>query len=226
MITTSLLTASASESDASSYATASIAPSANKLILAVTAGGPNGVTANTPTLTGASMTWTQVATQLFDSGNQRQITVFRALSSSPGSGALTFDYAGQTQVRCFWSVLEYSGTVITGTNGADAIVQSATNANSGTNTGITATLGAFASPRNATYGAVLRTGNTAIAVGSGFTENTNINGTDSGMLGVELRPDNDTSVDFTWASVSAFAAIIGLELKASGGMLPLLGVGS
>jgi len=57
------------------------------------------------------MTWTQIATRRDTSSDgTRRVTMFRALNASPGSGALTIDFAGQSQANCAWSLDEFSGT--------------------------------------------------------------------------------------------------------------------
>lgn len=140
------MTGAASATDASSYTTASVSPSKNKLVI-VGVLNTKGTTADTPTLSGNGLTWDQVQTNLFDSDLKR-VTMFRALSTStPTPGTITIDFGGATQTGCAWSVYEFSGIDRTGTNGANAIVQNDTQdvTNGGS---ITATMAAFSSTAN------------------------------------------------------------------------------
>ena len=207
-IAASLLIASGLATAATSFTTASISPTANKLIL-LAVGSANVASNNAPTVTGAGMTWTQVATSI-DSATRRRVTLFRALSASPGSGALTIDFAGTTHNNCQWSVIEFSGIDTGGTNGANAIVQSVTNTSTG-GTSATVTLAAFGAAGNATFGALRQANGTGISPGSGFAElhETVFTGT----LESEFRNDNDTSVDWTWSGSSIWNALA-VEIKA------------
>jgi hypothetical protein len=191
--------------DRTSYTTASISPTANRLV--VLSVYNDAASPNIPTVSGASMTWTQVVTRT--AGSVR-ITIFRALSATPGSGVLTIDFAGQTQAGCMWAVDEFSGVNKTGVNGISAIAQTAGNDATGSQTGITVTLGSFSNANNATYGVVEWGNNQAITEGSGFTElgesNAYVN------LEVEFKNSPDTSVDWTWSSGSNNSLAIALEI--------------
>lgn len=210
------ITTAGNGSGLTSYTTASGSPTANSLQLLMVGSQTAAPTTNIPTVTGAGLTWVQVATAI-DSGNQRRVTVFRALGT-PSAGALTIDFAGQAQVRCGWSWSEASGTDTSGTNGSGAIVQSASALNNGgTVTGLTVTLGAFASPSNATYGAIRHGTTTAQTVtpGAGFNE---LGEAPSGSFITyqsQYQLANDTSVDWTWPSEAAFDEAIAIEIKAA-----------
>ncbi len=148
------LTSGSSDTNGTSIATASIAPSANSLVIATIGTGKAAPPQNTPTLTGAGMTWVQVRDFLYDdAGVVRRLTQFRALDSSPGSGALTFDFGGQTQDSFVWTVVEFDNVDTSGTNGSGAVVQEAQfPATVGSHTGTTVVLSAFSGNRNVTYG--------------------------------------------------------------------------
>lgn len=210
-ISTSNVTFGSSVVSASSYNTASVSPSANVVyLLAVSAtAGTNTI----PTVTGAGMTWTQVDSQNIN--NIGTLTVFRAISASPSSGALTIDFGGHNQDRVGWILDSFANTRITGSNGANAIVQTAKNvASSGTS--LTATLSAFANSANATYSAAMNQsaglGRTN-AAGTGFTETKEVDTSDSFMaLSTNFRNDNDTSADFTASGSIAHLGIVAIEL--------------
>ncbi|HEX5728452.1 VCBS repeat-containing protein [Microbacterium sp.] len=121
-VTCSLLTAGSQTSpDASSYNTASISPVGNRPLYAVvetaTGAGPSQ-----PTATGNGLTWVVERSVTFST---RRLTVLRALGASPSSGAVTYDFAGQTQTSAIWQVVQCAGADTSGTNGSGATPQSA-----------------------------------------------------------------------------------------------------
>jgi len=204
----------------SSYSTASVTPTANRVCLFLV-GASGGTTPNVPTVTGASVTWTQVATVAIN-GFVR-LTVFRTYNTSPGTGALTIDFGGQNQDRCDWILDDFQNTKVTGGNGADAIVQSATNSGASASS-LAATLSAFANSANATYGGLVAQNATlrTITAGSGYTKTIEQDTSDFMALASQFRVDNDTTVDFTTSGTASHLGVIGIELanitpKASGG---------
>lgn len=200
-------TTNKSDSGASSYSTASITPTANKLLLAAVYSGYAAGTPNQPTLTSSGLTWVAVGTVVV---GVNRITLFRALAASPSAGAVTIDFGGQTQDRCYWSISEFDGTDVGGTNGSGAIVQYASNYNDLTaNTTLVVTLSAFGSANNATYG-FFRAGNIQTA-GTGFSLQGSADGTTH--CASEFRADNDTSVDETWSSSTVTCVGIACEIK-------------
>ncbi len=212
-VSASNLATTGSSTDATSYATASITPGTNKLILAwvysIAATAPN-----TPTASGNSLTWQQIDTQL-DKDSLRRITLFRAMGT-PSTGAVTFDFGGQTQTGCAWSIIEYTGMDTTGTNGSGAIVQSAKNLTASTATSLTVTLAAFSSANNATAGGFGFPLNTAGLpnAGSGFTRTGQRNqATPNLSIGSEFRSDNDTTVDMDSSASSIPWVGIAVEIK-------------
>lgn len=219
----------ASGSGLTSYTTSSGTFTTNALQLLLVGSQVAAGTVNTPTVTGGGLTWEVVATAL--TSNQRRATLFRAMGTG-SSGALTIDFAGQSQVRAGWSWSEATDVDTSGTNGSGAIVQSATGVVDGTTTtGVTVTLGAFSSANNATYGCIRFGTITAgtLTAGSGFTEIAQAASTVKYQSQYVLA--NDTTVDWTWPSELTFSQAIAAEIKAasSGGStssrLTLLGVG-
>lgn len=213
-VSASNLATTGSNTDATSYATASITPGADKLVLAWVY-SIAATTPNTPTASGNSLTWVEIDNQL-DKDSLRRLTLFRAMGSSPSSGAVTFDFGGQTQTGCGWSVIEYTGMDTTGTNGSGAIVQSAKNASVGTATSLTVTLAAFSSTNNATAGGFGFPLNTAGLpnAGSGFTRTGQRNQASPNLsIGSEFRSDNDTTVDMDSSSSSIPWVGIAVEIK-------------
>ncbi|MCK9370929.1 hypothetical protein M0R04_13545 [Candidatus Dojkabacteria bacterium] len=193
----------------STFPTASITPAVNKLYLLAVESWLNSGSTNEPTVTGASLTWVKIATAL--SGTNQRITLFRAMGSG-SSGTLSIDHAGQVQILCQWHLAEISGAKRSGSNGADAIVQAGTNNDSGTDTGITVTLGAFNNINNATYGCVFHEIGTTITEGSGFTALSNNSVAHNAMS--EFKDTNDTSVDWTWTSSASQKVAVAVEIAA------------
>lgn len=214
-ITASHLTDGYSGTDANSYATASVSPTANSLVLLKVYHALSTGSITTPTASGAGLTFTAVQTLTQGADPVRRITIFRGLSASPSSGAITIDFGGQTQDNCTWSVDEFAGIDTSGSNGSGAIVQSGTESknNSSPGTGVTVTLSAFADANNAAYGSI-RASNTTTdtIVGSGFSSLEDKTGSESGTHTTEWKNSQDTTVDWTWESSTRTAMAIGIEV--------------
>lgn len=121
------LTTGGNLSNASSYQTASVAPTADNLVLIAVASKVDlGVAPNAPSLTGNGLTYVQVDTEVYDNSglDRRRITLFRAMGSAPTAGKVTIDFGGQEQDRCSWTMVEFEGVDTGGTHGSAAIVQS------------------------------------------------------------------------------------------------------
>ena len=210
MVTAAHITAGgAANSGQSSFTTASITPAENKLYLLVVESWLNSGSVNEPTVTGAGLTWVKVNGTL-DGTNQR-ITLFRAMGTG-SAGALTIDHAGQVQILCQWHLAEFSSVITTGTNGSDAVVQSAVNNDSGTDTSITVTLSAFSNVNNATYGGMFHEVGITITEGSGFTALSTNSVAHSALS--EFKDSNDTSVDWTWSSTASKKVAVAVEIAA------------
>ena len=194
-------------SSGSSFNTASINFPAQRFILAAVGSDNGGGTARTTTLSGASLTWTEVTN--VTPGTGRRITLFRAVTAGATSGAITVTHSGTASDGTNWSFTSFKNVDMTGTNGSNGVVQTATNTGSMVMS-LTATLGAFTSADNATYGSIFINANFSITEGTGFTEL----GEDNTLRSIEseFRVDNDTTVNWTWGS-NAVAMGIGVELK-------------
>lgn len=210
--------------DATSYTTASITPTSNCLILATVSTRMAAAAPNEPTASGCGLTWVVVQSVIFDdTGTQKRKTTFRGMGASPSSGTVTFDFGGQTQTNCVWIIDEASGVDTSGTNGSGAIAQSVTAAphlGGATGTSITATLAAFSSADNATYGVFTNDGTDfAFTVGSGFTQLAEINDIASGentlAMMSEWKSTNDTTVDASLSGVAAALGGIAIEIVAA-----------
>ena len=217
----SVLTEGQDSTNAASYATASVSPGADRLILVATYGARNAAAACTAndvsSITGNGLTYVHINRQCFSTAGAPTQTVelWRSMGASPSTGALTINYGGDSQINAGWAVLECTGIDTSGTNGSGAVAQSAVNL-VGPGTSLTVTLGAFGDAGNATLGAFSISDNTDITEGSGFTqlaEQLVSDGGNDGALHVEFKNSNDTSVDASFASNDA--AGVAIEIKAS-----------
>lgn len=218
------LTSGFSDTDATSYNTASVSPSSNYLNL-VSVTNVKSSTPDTPTLSGNGITYEQIDTHVIDSvGTMRRSTLFRSLGSSPSSGAITIDFGGNTQTACSWVVDTVSGVDTSGTNGSGAIVQSAktTQDNTGNTTSLTATLSSFSSANNLTYGVYGGASTTGLTAGSGFTILASASSTTpTSDVATEWKSTNDTTVDFSFDANDAIG-VIALEIKARAPLIDAL----
>lgn len=101
--------------------TASIAPSANKTIIAFVQQTDNSSTPHDePSISGNGLTWTVVESYNFETGpsaNRARCTMWRASSAStPTPGPITFTFPTATAIAD-WSIHEFDGVDITTTDG-------------------------------------------------------------------------------------------------------------
>lgn len=199
----------------STYNTASISPAGNKLLLVWVNSIVSSGTPNDPTITGDGVTWVKIASVTTGTA---KVSLFRGMVSSPSSGALTIDFAAQSQLFAQWIVDQVDGIDTSGSNGANAVVQSATQivTSGASSTGISATLAAFGSTNNATYGGARKNGSNTLNPGSNFTQSGSIQDGATGHHSVtEFTGVNQTTVDFNWTSEAVTALEIAIEIKAA-----------
>lgn len=192
---------------------ASITPSSDALVLLWVESRVGFGAASTPTVTGNSLTWTQVASVGFNttSTTASRLTLFKALGSSPTTGTVAMNF-GLTQGNCIWSIVEYSGVDTT-----TPVVQSQTN-NANSASSLTVTLSSFGSSSNVTaagFGADL---NVAIDNEGTWTEIHDIGttvGPGPSRLENQWYNGNDTTATGTMNSGTADMAGIAVEIAAS-----------
>ena len=193
--------------------TASITLTANRLaLLSVIGMGSSVVDLTIPTCSG----WTQISTSQFSVSTVRvRLTVFRRLAATDLTGTHTIASGGDVLFDALWSIDQSDASVDTGgTNGSGAIVQSVVS--TGVGTAPLATLAAFSSANNSTFGSVgFAYSPGTLTQGSGFTLLAAVNGggNDDGLL-TESRTDNDTTVDAS-CTISTDWAVLALEIKAA-----------
>lgn len=208
-VTATHLTSSGNDTDASSYTTASITPSANKLIL-VAVENTKDTTPDIPTLSGNGLTWVQVNTT---NGQVVRITLFRSMGASPSAGTITIDFAGVTQTGAMWSIAEFDGVDTTGTNGSGAIVQSVTGGVNPDTYGWSITLGAFGNANNAAYGAFTST-NATMTAGTGFTLLGNAsNAAPQSKLATEWQATQNTTVAIGYSNPPNTGVVRGIAVE-------------
>ena len=204
-ITTNLLTENVDATDLDSYATASITPAGNELILIAVNSFISEGSPAVPAVSGNGLTWVEVATSGVN--DNRRLTVFRALGASPSTGVVTIDFSAVTQQDCKWIISEFANVDTGGSNGANAVVQAVVGSVS--TSPHSATLAAFGDAGNATFGAVTINSNNTITPGTGFAEIAER--LFNGVVQQQWRNDNDTTVDATTAAGNGI--VIALELK-------------
>ena len=209
-ITNASLTSGTNTTDATSFTTASITPTANQLVIATVVN--TAATAGTPTLSGNGLTWVQIDTQLVAASGVRT-TMFRTMGASPSSGAVTIDFGADTQTGCAWAIDAFAGIDTSGTNGSGAVVQSAKGAVDATS--ITVTLAAFGSTDNGAAFGMGRGRAEASTFDTGWTEIVDTTySTPNTAIETQWRADNDTTAGASWVT-SGKAAGIAIEIKAA-----------
>lgn len=213
-ISHTLLTAGVNIANQRIYPTAVFAPAPNALVTVSVLEHSSLGTPPIPTLSGGGMAvWDVVATTTFDGAAPlRRLTIFRAMSSAPGSGALTIT-STMTLSHLQWIVSQWEGVETSGANGADAIVQ--TGSATGTAvSGLTIPLAPFGNANNVAYGAFgVRSAVLAVTPGAGFTEISEQPSGEStpGDLQAQWATNLNTIVA-SWVNLTAGA--LGIEIKA------------
>jgi hypothetical protein len=209
----------------SSFAMTSFTLPANRLglIWVFQAGG--GPPSNVPTISG----WTQHAT--YEHSDIRRVTLFRRVVGTDTTEGPTIDCGGQTQSAISYHACNLDEfCVITGTAGADGIVQVVSHGNihapSVNATPTLTALAAFSNANNATMSAInIGYQANAASVGTGFTE-VNRTGVQSfGNMGsiLQFKSTNDTVHELTGCTNSEDMFIgMAIELNhvATGGGTP------
>ena len=217
-ITQTLMTSSHDVVNQKVYTTVSIAPTPNTLITVAVLGHNSTSAPASPMLSGGGMTtWTEVASVTFDNAGSphKRLTVFRAMSATPGGGPLTITFS-KTMSDCQWIVSQWSGVDQNGTNGSGAIGQTGSNVGDGV-TGLTVGLGAFSNSGNVAYGVFGVASKTAsVTPGNGFTEISEEPSGESTPADLEAELGTSTpSIVATWGSANGGG--VGIEIRAGGG---------
>ncbi len=235
-VTATLLDGQLDDVARSTYTTASKTPTSNQLqLLAVELHDATPAIPPTPTVTGCGLTWDLVTTLIFAVSNQRKITIYRAQGASPSTGSLSI-VVGSTVTRAFWHWVKFAGTKV-GNNGADAIVQFASNTLTPAWTGanpetfsLAITLAAFGDAGNAAFSfwgtnGTLAGNSLTAAPEAGWTELSEQFGpaVATGLCESQFRdtPDTTPSVDITKTGTGVHSAVFaGIALEIAAFVLP------
>jgi len=222
--TPTLLTAGSDTSNSvPSYATASITPTANEVVVLYVLTTIGSGTAGTITPTHPDITFSAAVQSQTFNGTLRRLEMFTGVASaSPGGGVVTLTPSAATQTGVMWVVQQWTGVDTT-----TPVVQSAKN--SGTGTTLSTTLAAFASANNATAA-----GGANDAAGSGtWTAGTSFTllgypaamATPSARIAGEYQLANDTTPELT-NTASTTWGFIAAEMKAAAASPSVSGVGT
>jgi hypothetical protein len=197
------------------YTTAAISPAPNRLITVAVMGHNSSSAAPSPTLSGGGMSaWTEVATTTFDAAAtpHTRLTVFRAMSASPGSGPLTITFS-KTESHAQWIVSQWDGVDPSGANGAGAIGQTGSTRGDAVN-GLAVTLTPFGNAGNVAYGVFgVRRNVVTVTPGAGFTEIAEQPSGEGTPNDLEAEwATNDHTIDASWTNLNGGA--LGVEIRA------------
>lgn len=163
MLTTSTnLLANRSRLVANNYNTASFTNQAGKLHYFVAYSQASSGTPNVPTISGQSLSYTQVATKT--NGSSERITIF-SFTGNGNTGVTNIDYGGQNQNYCVWLVDYFTNVSQT----ASAVQTASASADTGA-TSFSVTLAAFANSQNATYACVGKPASNAVTPGGSMVQ--------------------------------------------------------
>jgi hypothetical protein len=199
--------------DGTAFTTASVTLKAGRLyLLSFTNTAASAAAASSIS---SGPTWSSRATTQFN-GTAHRVSIWSGVPTVDYTGTLVINF-GATQTGAKWSLDEFSG-VDTATT--DGVVQGVTG--TGNSTTPLATLAAFGSANNATYGAMANTADSTTTPGAGFTELSDDTTavTPAQFLETEWRVDNDTTVDGTITSGQWGAAAVEIKADAASFVIP------
>lgn len=217
------ITSSYSNTDATSYTTASISPTANRWLVIDTVSRRNPQHAAAPTISGlsggTSLTWIlelSLNDGTSDAASPGRVSRHYAWTgASPGTGTIGISWGAETSIGTAWIVYELGAT----TDTSDPFVQSASHKeDTATATSGTVTLAAFGSANNRPLICSYHDINEASTPEAGYTEIGDVAGT-AGNLSFAAAfhgSTTDTSPSYSWTT-TAHNAQIASEIKAGPG---------
>lgn len=154
--------------------------------------------------TGGGVTFTSRNSQTYGASTEGRVNMWTAVPTSDVTDTILIDFGGgNTQTGCAWALVAFTNVDTTTNHG---VVQTAVG--SGNSTTPLATLSAFGSANNATFGLNANLADTTTTPGTGFTELYDINyATPTNCLQVQYSA-NDTTSDGTitsgqWGALAA-----------------------
>jgi hypothetical protein len=220
MVTFTNLTAANDTVDRTTYTTASISPTGDRLVLLTINAFRNTGSAQ-PVLSsvsgGGMTTWTPVRPQDVDTAGTDRATmwVYRAMQPSPGTGTISIAFSGANLSAVSWSVDQSSADVDTGgSNGADAIVAANIVGDTATAAGTTTSVNyaQAVDSANSCFAATGWQGNAGHTPRTNWTELSDVGGGSCG-LGTQYRAAPDTAASSTFPN--SRWGIVALEIKAA-----------
>jgi hypothetical protein len=206
----------ATAASGTSLTNSSWSPPSSGLIILYVFNRVSAGTANTPTVTGNGLTWTQAGT-VIDTGNTHRVTLFGANASGSTTGTTTADFAGQSQASIHMAFMEADNVDLSG-GVAAAFVQ--TPSGFGTATSASITLSAAGNSDNRPIA--------GFACSSAMTPRTNWTEMDETAvvgarnLETQYRGDSfETTASATWDGASRFWIGMAAELKAGSTTYPI-----
>ena len=226
-ITVSHLLTASDATDQTDYTTASITPTANRLVIVCyQSRRADSVEPDLPTVTGNGLTYTHIDNLSWDtSGATRKRTFLFAANSggSPSAGGITFDHATGPATHGAWSIFEADGTDVA--NGVvQCFVQIVKVPADTTGTSLSLTLASASHANNRPFCMTVRANAPDAAPGTSWTELGDSAAVDGARLHTQWRSDAfDTAVATTWDGSSQEYGGIAWELKdaAAGGAASL-----
>jgi hypothetical protein len=210
------LTSGTSGTNGLSVATASVSPTANRLVVAVFFGGAvTPANATDPSgVSGAGLTFVKWVSQNNTTTFGLNTSIWYAMSAAPSSGAVTVTYPN-TQDLFLWSLFELDVIDTSGSNGAGAVNSNTATGQdiTGSLTSVTATLAAFADTNNGAVCATISAKATSAATcspDSGWSEIHEVSLISAGIgfaLETQWRASNDTTALGTWSAGSAIQTV-------------------
>jgi hypothetical protein len=203
------------DANATSYVTAAASLTDGRLAAVSVSNVKTGSTADIPTLSSTGRTWVQVTTHV-NVGGQCRTTIFRSLSGT-GSGTITIDFAGNTQLACHWHVVEIDNPDDSGgSNGSAAVLQSAVDSVNASTT-LTATFPSYGKATNYALGSFSHRANEATTSEGGWTQLVNTQGISPAhaFMG-QWQLATDLTCNATYATSSA-GSCVAIEVRTAGG---------
>ncbi len=199
-----------------SYLNSSWTPPTDGIILVNTHSRRNGGP-DTPTMSGNSLTWTQIGATLSDN-DSGGLSLFAADTSGSAVGATTIDFGANTQVHCTASFFQATGVDISG-GLASAFVQQPTDTGTGTSGEIT--LAAAGNANNRAISFFWHLANEASTERTNWTEIDDLagGGRNRGLI-TQYRDDAfETTASASWTSDVKWAGMaVELLAAAVGGL--------
>lgn len=207
-VTTNHLTTGSSTTNASSYTTASITPTANRLVMLACLVSVGAQPTPTITVSGNGLTWVQVDTTA--TAAARTVVAFRAMGAAPSAGVVTIN--GTSLTACLWSIVEFDGVDTSGTNGSGAIAQSFNSAGANTNN-LSVNFPTTPAAGNGGFAGVGTAVQELPVGGAGWTTQSTSQSAPTEGLGGLYAASCPTAVTATWTT-SASPFVVGVEILA------------